>query len=114
MKSFLALAIVSVPFSSLVSATNTVHLGITGKHQPAKFGKFQKRDNGVEVVAQESDDYVEYVAKASVGTPPQDMEFQLDTGSSDIWMIASDAIVNDAKAPPGVGTILGVYFGTVD
>ncbi len=32
-----------------------------------------------------------YTAMTYVGTPPQKMEFVIDTGSTDVWMIAAEA-----------------------
>ncbi|KAI3319401.1 acid protease [Xylariaceae sp. AK1471] len=42
-----------------------------------------------------------YFASCSVGTPPQDVTLQLDTGSSDIWVPASDASVCQSTAQGG-------------
>jgi hypothetical protein len=33
----------------------------------------------------------DYIAKVSVGTPPQEVTLAIDTGSSDVWMMAVDA-----------------------
>ena len=33
----------------------------------------------------------DYIAVAKVGTPPQTLGFLIDTGSSDVWMLAADA-----------------------
>ena len=33
----------------------------------------------------------DYVAQVSVGTPPQNINLAIDTGSSDVWVIASTA-----------------------
>ena len=33
----------------------------------------------------------DYVAKVSVGTPPQQVNLAIDTGSSDVWVISSSA-----------------------
>lgn len=33
----------------------------------------------------------EYIAKVSVGTPAQEITLAIDTGSSDTWMMSSDA-----------------------
>lgn len=32
-----------------------------------------------------------YLAEVKVGTPPQTMTLALDTGSSDVWVVSSDA-----------------------
>jgi hypothetical protein len=33
----------------------------------------------------------DYIAQVSVGTPPQNINLAIDTGSSDVWVIASTA-----------------------
>jgi hypothetical protein len=102
MRSPLAYALVYIPFQTLVSATaGTLQIGIA-KRDP---GSLLKRDDSsVTVTAGESLIYTGYYANMSVGTPPQLLEFQLDTGSSDIWMIASDAEkhLDRQPNPPGV------------
>lgn len=45
-----------------------------------------------------------YYATVSVGTPPQDVQLVLDTGSSDAWVVASDASLCTEKK-------LQVYYG---
>lgn len=44
--------------------------------------------------------YGEYFVTASIGTPAQDVELVLDTGSSDIWMF-SPAACNDVGCQGG-------------
>lgn len=45
-----------------------------------------------------------YYATVSVGTPAQDVQLVLDTGSSDAWVVASDASLCTEKK-------LQVYYG---
>jgi len=51
-------------------------------------------DGSVDVTlvnSQTSQNTLEYWVNVTVGTPPQSMALQLDTGSSDFWVMASSA-----------------------
>ena len=43
-----------------------------------------------------------YIVNASVGTPPQEMQFFLDTGSGDVWTIAPGACPNGSTCPDAI------------
>lgn len=49
----------------------------------------ERRDGGVSANLV-NDDKVEYLVNISIGTPPQPMSVQLDTGSSDLWVPSVD------------------------
>jgi len=51
---------------------------------------------------------LEYFVAVTVGTPPQDLELIVDTGSSDIWMFAPDV----CKTTKTYGPCLGGTFDT--
>ncbi|KAH8162206.1 hypothetical protein CIB48_g6028 [Xylaria polymorpha] len=50
-----------------------------------------------------------YFASCTVGTPPQKVTLQLDTGSSDIWVPASTASVCEESSSQGGGCTFGSY-----
>lgn len=46
-----------------------------------------------------------YYAKFEVGTPPQELSFLLDTGSSDTWVNSDDTdLCNDAELQAQIGS----------
>lgn len=55
-----------------------------------------------------------YVVNASVGTPPQQLQFFLDTGSGDVWMIAPGACPSDATCPDAICECLAEPFYGLD
>ena len=52
-----------------------------------------------------------YMANITVGTPPQDISLILDTGSSDIWLLSSQADIceNLSDEENGLGCIGGTF-----
>ncbi|KAI0451947.1 hypothetical protein F5B21DRAFT_485177 [Xylaria acuta] len=48
-----------------------------------------------------------YFATCAVGTPPQSVTLQLDTGSSDIWVPASSASICEESSSQGGGCTFG-------
>ncbi|KAI8955717.1 aspartic peptidase domain-containing protein [Xylaria longipes] len=50
-----------------------------------------------------------YFASCAVGTPPQNVTLQLDTGSSDIWVPASSASICEESESQGGGCTFGSY-----
>ena len=100
MKSTLVSAIVGLPLLSLASASGTIQLDLKrdGGASPA----LRKRaSNTVQADLSESSSLVQYFVTVAMGTPPQSLELILDTGSSDVWAVASDALVDPAD---GAGT----------
>jgi hypothetical protein len=77
-------------------------MDITARQDTRKIQRRAVIDNSIELLTQESTDFKLYFVNVSVGTPPQNLELQIDTGSSDIWMIASDANITALPPPTGV------------
>lgn len=101
MKSLLALALLA-PVSSVIATAGTVQMDITAKEGTREIQRRTIVDNSIELLTQESTDFKLYFVNVSIGTPPQNLELQIDTGSSDIWVIASDANITALPPPNGV------------
>jgi hypothetical protein len=91
------LAVLAVSAALLVapaaSAAGTVQWDIQKHHPKAKFGR--RADTHEGVITNELT-RGGYFATCSMGTPPQNLTLQLDTGSSDIWVPWSLATVCEA------------------
>jgi len=70
--------------------------------------KLATRDNGINAVLLPLAEDIQlkgYYVNVSVGSPPQSVQLQLDTGSSDVWVIAQGANVNlTSPGLPGAPT----------
>jgi len=80
---------------SLTSATDTLRLGISGKRGFSPSEPFLQRRAGtagtVNAPLTENPRFVQYYANVMIGTPGQSIKLTVDTGSSDVWAIASSA-----------------------
>lgn len=90
----------TLSLASLISASGVLQLGITGKRE---FGRspLRKRDTTgtVQSKLDENELFITYYTNVTIGTPPQDIRLIVDTGSSDIWTVASEAEI--CSAPEG-------------
>ncbi|KAI1361817.1 aspartic peptidase domain-containing protein [Xylaria arbuscula] len=96
--------------SLLVSAASAqvVQWDIQRRENPAP--RLRKRaDNSVEEVITNERMRGGYFASCTVGTPAQELTLQLDTGSSDIWVPATEASVCQDTSDGG-----GCTFGSFD
>ncbi|KAI0410038.1 aspartic peptidase domain-containing protein [Xylaria palmicola] len=80
----------------------------------------EKRGNPAHKLSRRADDTVEeiitnekmrggYFASCTVGTPPQNVTLQLDTGSSDIWVPASNASICEQRSSQSGGCSFGSF-----
>lgn len=96
---------VSLALVSLATANGVLQLGIEGKRGVGR-SPLRKRDTSgtVQTSLSESNLFVSYYANITMGTPPQNIRLIVDTGSSDIWAVASSADVCAAAAGCPGGT----------
>jgi len=88
----------------LVSASGTLQLGITGKREIGSSSQPLRRRAGtsgtVNAPLSENPLFVQYYADVTIGTPPQAIKLIVDTGSSDIWTVATTASICSTKGCP--------------
>jgi hypothetical protein len=64
---------------------------ITNPHDPAL--RLRRRQGTAEATIYNAQGNLLYLVNTTVGTPPQSIELQLDTGSSDIWIPTSSSSI---------------------
>ena len=85
-------ALALLPWGTLATAPKVVGYDFAKVKRELPPQKLQRRDGGVSVDII-NDDRVLYLLNISVGTPPQPMSVQLDTGSSDLWIPSVDSTI---------------------
>lgn len=95
----------SLALLSLVSANGVLQVGIEGKREVGR-SPLRRRDTSgtVQTSLSENNLFITYYANITMGTPPQNIRLIVDTGSSDIWAVASQATVCAAAAGCPGGT----------
>lgn len=102
-------ALVGFCAPAIVTASSTpgvVHMGITRTNKAVPPSSLRKRADTYTETISNNITYGGYFATVSVGTPAQDQEVILDTGSSDTWFLNSDASVcaTSSSSSSGSGT----------
>ncbi|MCJ1436293.1 hypothetical protein MMC27_005671 [Xylographa pallens] len=93
----LILDLTSVVFASSASAPKAVAFEFERKRAPP--GTLSKRSN-VDVTLLNTQNAFIYVANVSVGSPPQNVSMQIDTGSSDFWINTADSVQCTQRSCP--------------
>lgn len=83
-------ALALLPWETLATAPKVVGYDFAKVKRELPPQKLHRRDGGVSVDII-NDDQVLYLVNISIGTPPQPMSVQLDTGSSDLWIPSIDS-----------------------
>ncbi|KAK7207105.1 aspartic peptidase domain-containing protein [Myxozyma melibiosi] len=82
---FTAAAIAAIASNMVAAVPGTVHLDVTRKFSSSP--KIIKRDTeSTAAITLHAADSLAYFAELHVGTPPQTVYVQVDTGSSDLWV----------------------------
>jgi hypothetical protein len=106
MKSILVSVLAGLQLLPLTLAGGTLQLDL--KRDASIAPALRKRQatsiNTVQADLVESQTLAQYFVNVSIGTPPQPLMLQLDTGSSDVWAIASNAVVHPAAGTWPSGT----------
>ena len=93
----------AISLLSLTSASGTLQLSISGKRgisQPGLLQRRAKSSGTVTAPLTEGPQFAQYFADVTIGTPPQSLKLVVDTGSSDVWAVASSASVCTTNGCP--------------
>lgn len=85
---------------SLTSATGTLKLGITREREVGSSQSLRRRAGTVSAPLTEDGLFIRYYADVTIGTPGQALKLVVDTGSSDVWAVASSASICSTKGCP--------------
>lgn len=99
MRSSLALSLLALEASAVAVAAQRV-VGIDFEKRPKNVDRALRKRQGPIMETLTNEGYL-YFANVSVGTPPQPISLQIDTGSSDVWMSSSQADFREGAVADG-------------
>jgi hypothetical protein len=93
MRSTAALVVAAVLATVAEAQQGVIQWDIQKRHKPQDLRRIRRADGTVEGIIDNESTRGGYFATCKLGTPPQSLDLQLDTGSSDIWVPDTSAMV---------------------
>jgi hypothetical protein len=111
MKSLISIVLLSIPLLAHADTSGTLHIDIAPRRNLYK--RQETVTNLPEAQLPNNEFFLGYYANFTVGTPPQSVVLHVDTGSSDVWVLAAGAkltpAITDFPGTPG-GSCKLLYF----
>ncbi|KAK0753807.1 mitochondrial elongation factor g 1-like protein [Schizothecium vesticola] len=104
MRSTAALIVAAVLATVAEAQQGVIQWDIQKRHKPQDLGRVRRADGTVEGIIDNESNRGGYFATCKLGTPPQSLDLQLDTGSSDIWVPDTSARVCQKQSGCDLGS----------